>query len=144
MKKVFLWAMVFSKCQQSNIHNFLWVDDILIASKTKADLMKIKAKLNSRFKMTDLGKLSWFLGIQFECKNTTIKMDQSRYIKQILSKFYMRDCKLHSIPCEMDINKISDEVDLIDNKLYWEIIGCLIWGALNKFQDFFSYGHFYW
>ena len=51
-----------------NVHNqisiiLLWVDDILIVSKTEADLMKIKTKLNTRFKMTDLGKLSWFLGI---------------------------------------------------------------------------------
>ena len=55
----------------------LWVDDILIASKTEADFMTIKAKLNYKFKMTDLGKLSWFLRIQFECKNSTIKMNQS-------------------------------------------------------------------
>ena len=34
----------------------LRVDDTLMAPKTKADLMKFKTKLNSRFKMTDLGK----------------------------------------------------------------------------------------
>ena len=60
-----------------NVHNqisiiLLWFDDILIASKTEAHL---KTRLNSRFKMTDLGKLSWFLGIQFECENNTIKMN---------------------------------------------------------------------
>ena len=43
--------------------------------------MQIKTRLNSRFKMTDLWKLSWFLGIQFECENDTIKMNQSRYIE---------------------------------------------------------------
>ena len=48
----------------------------LVASKTEADLIKIKAKLNIRFKITDLRKLSWFLGIQFECKNITIRMNQ--------------------------------------------------------------------
>ena len=41
--------------------------------------MQIKTRLNSRFKMTHLGKLSWFLGIQFECENSIIKMSQSRY-----------------------------------------------------------------
>ena len=80
---------VYSKCQQSDIHNLLWVDDISIASKTRADLMKIKAKLNSRFKMSDLGKLSCFLGIQFECKNSTIEMKQSTYFENMLSKFGM-------------------------------------------------------
>ena len=66
-----------------NVHNqiaiiLLWVDDILITSKTEAHLMQIKTRLNSRFKMTDLGKLSWFLGIQFECENNAIEMNQSR------------------------------------------------------------------
>ena len=51
-----------------NVHNqisiiLLWVDNTLIASKTEAHLMRIKIRLNSRFKMADLGKLSWFLGI---------------------------------------------------------------------------------
>ena len=63
-----------------NVHNqtsiiLLWVDDILIASKNEAHLMQIKTRLNLRFKMTDLEKKSWFLEIQFECKNNTIKMN---------------------------------------------------------------------
>ena len=88
--------------------------------------MQIKTKLNSRFKMTDLEKLSWFLGIQFECKNTTIKMNQSRYIEKILSKFNMADCKQRSTPCEIDIIKTNDKADLVENKPYREIIGSLM------------------
>ena len=89
--------------------------------------MQIKTRLNSKFKMTDLGQLSWYLGIQLECKNNTIKMNQSRYIEKILSKFDMADCKPHSTPCEMDIMKTNDKVNLIDSKPYHEIIGSLIY-----------------
>ena len=60
------------------------VKDILIASKTETYFRQIKTRLKFRFKMTDLGKLSWFLGIQFECENNSIKMNQSRYIKKTL------------------------------------------------------------
>ena len=38
----------------------------------------------------------------------------------------MADCKPPSTRCIMDITKISDEVDLIDNQLYLEIISSLI------------------
>ena len=75
--------------------------------------------------MTDIGKLSWFLGIQFECKNNTIKMNQSKYIEKI-SKFSMADCKPHSTSYEIDLTKTSDKVNLIDSKPYHEIIGSLI------------------
>ena len=81
-------------CDQISII-LLWGDDILIAPKTEAHPMQIKTRLNSRFKMTDLGQLSWFLGIQFECENNTIKMNQFRYIK-MLSKFSIVDCKPRS------------------------------------------------
>ena len=97
----------------------LWVDDILIVSKTEAHLMQIKTRLNSKF-----------LGIQFECENNTIKMNQSRYIEKILSKFSMADCKPHSTPCEIDIMKTSNKVDLIESKPYREIIGSLIYIAV--------------
>ena len=56
----------------------------------------------------------------------TFKLFQSRYIENI-SKFGMADCKPHSTPCEMDITKTSDEVNLIESKPYREIIGSLIY-----------------
>ena len=54
-------------------------------------------------------------------------MNQSRYIKKILSKFGMSDCKPRSTPCKMYITKTSNKVDLIYNKPYQEIIGSLIY-----------------
>ena len=39
----------------------------------------------------------------------------------------MADCKPCSTPCEMDITKISDNVNLIDSKPYHEIIGSIIY-----------------
>ena len=45
-------------------------------------------------------------------------MNQSRYMEKIRSKFNMGDCKRRSTPCETEINKISDEDEFKDNKLY--------------------------
>ena len=83
-----------------NVHNqitiiLLWVDDILIASKTEAHLTQIKTRLNSRFKMTDLRKLSWLLGIQFESKNNTIRVNQSRRYYQSLVWQIANPAQLH-------------------------------------------------
>ena len=62
-------------------------------------------------------------------------MNQSRYIEKILSKFSMTDCKPRSTPCEMDITKTSDEVDLIESKPYQEIIGSLIYTMVATRPD---------
>ena len=78
--------------------------------------------------MRDLGELSWFLGIQFECEGNVIKMNQSRYIEKLLSKFNMDNCKPRATPCELGINKIcEEESEPTDNRLFREIIGSLIY-----------------
>ena len=62
-------------------------------------------------------------------------MNQSRYIEKILSKFSLVDCKPHSTPCEMDITKTSDKGDLIESKLWCEIIGSLIYIMVSTRPD---------
>jgi hypothetical protein len=59
--------------------------------------------------MKDLGKLSWFLGTEFKCKESCIEMNQKQYIEQVLLKFGMADCKPKPTPCVLGIEKVSDE-----------------------------------
>ena len=76
----------------------VWVDDIIIAG-INTDVL--------RFKMKDLGVLSWFLGIQFKCKNDFIERSQSKFVEKILERFNLSDCKPKAVPCELGANKAS-------------------------------------
>ncbi len=77
----------------------IWVNDIIISATSSKLLEGIKESLCQRFKMKDLGELSWFLGTQFKCSETSIEMSQSQHIDKVLSKFEMRDCKPKLTPC---------------------------------------------
>jgi len=55
----------------------LYVDDLLVT------------RLNSEFEMTDLGKLSYFLGLEFAYTYVDLVMHQKKYIGEILRKFNM-------------------------------------------------------
>ena len=79
--------------------------------------------------MKDLGKLSWFLGTQFKCNETTIEMSQSQYIGKVLSKFEMSDCMPKSTPCAVGVEKECDynTRELDDPRLYRAIVGSLIY-----------------
>ena len=106
----------------------IWVDDIIIASSNLESLTEVKRNLASRFKMKDLGVLSWFLGIEFTCGNGTIKMSQTKYIERILARFNMKNCKPRSSPCEVSSNKIcSDDSAPVDSRVYREIVGSLVY-----------------
>ena len=77
--------------------------------------------------MKDLDEISWFLGTQFKCNETTIEMSQSQYIDKVSCKFEMSDCKSKSIPCDLGVEKECENVnsrELGDPRLYnncWEL-----------------------
>src|SRR6218665_674824 len=67
--------------------------------------------MHSKFKMKDLGQLSWFLGINFtySSESGTIEMNQSRYVEKMLSRFNMSECKPRSTPCDVNLHKLKDD-----------------------------------
>jgi len=109
----------------------VWVDDIIIAANNQAQLAKVKISLGERFRMKDLGVLSWFLGIKFVCSENSIVMNQSKYVENMLHRFNMSDCKPKSTPCDpgccKSIDGKSPELSVSDALLYREIVGSLIY-----------------
>ena len=107
-----------------------WVDDIIIAAKP-CTLKSVKTTLERRFKMKDLGKISYFLGIEFEIESGKLTMCQSRYISKVLDRFGMHDCKPRSTPCEMNpSHKMTDDSEPLDEsnlKRYRQMVGSLIY-----------------
>ena len=107
----------------------VWVDDIIIAASDLDLLQIVKASLGNRFKMSDLGELKWFLGTEYKRSKNSIKMNQTRYIQKILSRFKMSDCKPKPTPCVLGIEKVSNikSPKLSDPRIYREIVGSLIY-----------------
>ena len=56
----------------------VWVDDIIIAGINTDVLKEAKECLMGKFKMKDLGVLSWFLGMQFNCKGDCIELNPNQ------------------------------------------------------------------
>ena len=107
----------------------VWVDDIVIASDDSILLNAVKMSLSFKFKMKDLGILSWFLGMEFNFQKSCISMSQHKYIEKLLSKFKMSDCAPKIIPCDPSVNKMMSEESavLTNTKLFKEIVGSLIY-----------------
>ena len=115
---------------KSKIILVVWVDDLVLATACAASANFIKQQLSSKFKMTDFGMLSNFLGIQFEVCGNSIKMHQAVYAHKILEKFGMDDSNPKYVPCDpsianIDFDAVSDP--LPDPGLYREIVGSLIY-----------------
>ncbi|KAE8694358.1 hypothetical protein F3Y22_tig00110783pilonHSYRG00068 [Hibiscus syriacus] len=73
----------------------LYVDDMLVAGPNKDHIEELKAQLAREFEMKDLGSANKILGMQIhrDRSNRKIWLSQKNYLKKILSRFSMQDCK---------------------------------------------------
>ena len=78
----------------------VFVDDLLLFSPTTDELTKIKKSLSSRFDVTDLGEIHYFLGIEVtrDRPNRKIYLRQPKYIDETLERFNMSDSHPAPIP----------------------------------------------
>lgn len=104
----------------------LYVDDLLITGSNMLEINKVKQLLMKQFEMTDMGQLSYFLGIDFKETEAGVVMHQSKYAVDLLVKFHMSNCNLVATPDETGLMmSLNDEGELADATLYRQIVGSL-------------------
>jgi len=102
----------------------LYVDDLLIIGSNTTDIEKIKQNLKMEFKMTDLGTLSYFLGLEFFYTEKGIIMHQKKYVLEVLSIFNMFDYNYVETPIETKLNlTIRDGEKPIDATMFRKMVG---------------------
>ena len=101
----------------------VYVDDFFVISDTEDELANFESEISSRFKVNRLSGTR-FLGIEIEWKEDTVSLSQPSYIKYVLKRFRMSDCKPKRTPMEVGL-KIEIKDKSFTNKPYSELIGCL-------------------
>lgn len=78
----------------------VYVDDLLIFSKSLNIITKVKTELSQIFKIKNLGYVNEILGLRIDkdIYTNTIKISQEKYINEILERFSMLNCKASSTP----------------------------------------------
>ena len=92
----------------------IYVDDIIFGS-TKASLGREFAKsMQAEFKMSLMGELNFFMGIQINQTSEETYVHQSKYIKELLKKFDMSYSKPAKNPmhptCILEKEEVSKKV----------------------------------
>ncbi|KAE8686612.1 Methyl esterase 17 [Hibiscus syriacus] len=99
--------------KRSGDNNFvillLYVDGMLVAGPNKDHIEELKAQLAREFEMKDLGSANKILGMQIhrDRSNRKIWLSQKNYLKKILSRFNMQDCKSISTPLPINFKLSS-------------------------------------
>ena len=124
---------LYTKKVNTIIYILIWVADSIISASNDTLMNETKSLLKARFKMTDLGTLNWFLGIDFKVEKDSITMSQSAYLKYVLSKFEKENCKGVKTPCDKFI--IDEERSKISCTEYRSAAGSLIYAMVCARPD---------
>ena len=119
----------------------LYVDDLLITSSSSTSIELLKESLKKEFEMTDLGILSYFLGLKFAYTEKGIFMHQKKYISEVLKKFNMMECNPTEMPVELNVKLVRSENEAsVDGTLFRQIVGSLRFICHSRLGIAFSVG----
>ena len=92
----------------------------------------LKANLAARFKMKDMGKLHYCLGVNIKTIDGVLQISQEQYIHKILHKYKLQDCKPASTPMDVNVKLVKDDgySKPVDTVVYQSMVGSLIYAAL--------------
>nr|XP_043625611.1 uncharacterized mitochondrial protein AtMg00810-like [Erigeron canadensis] len=111
----------------------VYVDDIVLTGNNESEIEKVKALMNSKYKIKDLGRLKYFLGIEvINCENG-ICLSQRKYCLELLNEFGLLGCKPITTPLEQNLtfkNDSSKPLEIIS--AYQKLIGKLIYLTLTR------------
>ncbi|CAJ2637750.1 unnamed protein product [Trifolium pratense] len=104
----------------------LYVDDLLVTGSSLAEIEDFKSQMKSEFEMTDLGKLTYFLGMELLYTAKGVILHQAKYATEILRKFEMLDCNSSVTPADTRLKlEIDENSDTVDPTIFRQLIGSL-------------------
>ncbi|GJV37967.1 putative ribonuclease H-like domain-containing protein [Tanacetum coccineum] len=111
----------------------VYVDDIIFGSTKRSWCDEFEALMKSRFQMSSMGELTFFLGLQVKQKEDGIFISQDKYVAEILKKFDFASVKTASTPIETQKPLVKDEEATdVDVHLYRSMIGSLMYLTASR------------
>ena len=109
------------------------MDDIIFGATNEEMCKDFEAVMKSKFEMSAMGELAFFLGLQVDQKEDGMFIHQSKYVKDILKKVKMDDCSSISTPICTNHNLGPDlDNESVDQHLYHSMIGSLMYLTASR------------
>ena len=104
----------------------------MIGDEQLANINKVKMLLSGKFKMKDMNKLHYLLGIEVIRTGNDLMLSQRHYILNLLFKFNMTDHKPISTPLDRNLKLHTDSGTPCEPTQYRQIIGSLIYLPITR------------
>jgi hypothetical protein len=104
----------------------VYVDDLIITGAKEGGVETFKVEMQCLFRMSDLGLLSYYLGIEVRQSKAVVTLGQAAYARKLLQKANLVGCNPCHTPMEAHL-KLSKEgtTALVDATDYRSLVGSL-------------------
>lgn len=119
----------------------LYVDDLIFTGNNPSLFEVFKKDMAREFEMTDIGLMSFYLGLEVKQSDNGIFIGQEAYVKDVLDRFNMLNSKPVDTPIEVGTKLCkNDEGEKIDPTLFKSLVGCLRYLTCTRPDILFSVG----
>ncbi|XP_070014164.1 uncharacterized mitochondrial protein AtMg00810-like [Nicotiana sylvestris] len=104
----------------------LYIDGLIFMGNNPSLFEAFNKDMSREFEMTDIGLMSYYLGLEVKQMEGGIFISQENYMKEILKKFNMLDCNPVNTPMESG-TKLSkfDKGEKVNPTFFKSLVGCL-------------------
>ncbi|CAM9000587.1 unnamed protein product [Rhodiola kirilowii] len=106
----------------------IYVDDIVFGSNTQKLVDQFVGQMQKEFKMSMVGEMNYFLGLQVTQKDDGIFISQSMYAKNLIKKFDLEKASHKRTLAATHLKITKDDAGTkVDQMLYRSMIGSLLY-----------------
>ncbi|KAJ9542631.1 hypothetical protein OSB04_029137 [Centaurea solstitialis] len=111
----------------------IYVDDIIFGSTNPKLCEKFELLMKSEYKMSMMGELTFFLGLQIKQSEKGIFINQGKYVHEMLKKFDLTSCTPMKTPMAPPLSLEKDSKGKpVDVTLYRGMIGSLLYLTASR------------
>lgn len=106
----------------------LYMDDLLVTENNIALIKEFKKEMMKVFEMTDLGEMTYFLGMEIEQTQNGVFVCQKKYMKENVKRFALEECKSIWMPMNQREKLMKDDgTERVQEGSYRSLKGCLMY-----------------
>lgn len=104
----------------------VYVDDLIVTGSSEKGILEFKKRMKQLFDMSELGLLSYYLGIEVHQGKNNIMLSQQGYARKILKLAGMEECNSSKYPMEAKLKLTKDEQgESVNATNYRKLVGRL-------------------
>ncbi|GKA64453.1 retrovirus-related pol polyprotein from transposon RE1 [Tanacetum coccineum] len=125
-------SLFISKRDSCVLYLLVYVNDLILTGNQNGTIHNFISRLKKEFAITDLGYLSYFLGLEVSYTPTGLFISQSKYVHEIFVQAKLLDAKRVSSPLSTAEHFTTQGVTFTDPTLYRSLVGTLQYLTITR------------